>query len=248
MSTAGGPVDVGEVLGRQQLAAVALENVEKSVLVRLNDDAMLGTPDLEIGQNHLLRGVKIPAIARGGLVVPGEPAAIGVQRDDRRGVETVQPGRTQLAKVVGRRVRGAEIHQFQFRVVGETVPGGAAQLERRIARGIPRLGGRRQLRVLEGLPDGRRHGVEAPFESTGFQVVRRHVAADAAVPHVGARVADHDLVAGDLRRAGAGVRQLVIGDGVGLPDLLAGGRIDRMQASVSRGDIDLPPSIRRHLG
>src|SRR5258708_20129445 len=83
----GGPVDVGEILGRQQLAGLAIENVEKSVLVRLDDDAVRGTSDVEAGENHLLRGVKIPAIAWGGLVVPSEPAGIPLQRNYRSAVE-----------------------------------------------------------------------------------------------------------------------------------------------------------------
>ncbi len=51
------------------------------------------------------------------------------------------------------------------------------------------------------------------------------------------RVSDDDEVARDLRGAGAGIRQRVIGDGVRLPELPAVRRVERVQASIDRGHV-----------
>ena len=148
-------------------------------------------------------------------------------------------GGAELPQIVRSRIGRAEIHQVQRAIVGESVPDRAAALVLRVAMRIPGLRGRLEFRILERLPDGRRHRVEPPFEGAGLQIVGGDIAAHAAVPHVRTAVADDDDVAGDLRRAGAGVRQLVVGDGVDHPDLLAGRRIQCVQTAVDRRDVHL---------
>ena len=104
---------------------------------------------------------------------------------------------------------------------------------------IPSLVRQRQFRILVRLSDRRRHRVEAPFERAALQIVGRDITAHGGVPHVGAAVADDHDVAGNLRCAGAGVGQLVIRDGVGFPNFLAGRGVQCVQTSIGGGDIDL---------
>src|SRR5882757_6540866 len=88
----GGPVDVRITLGRQKLAVLAVENVKKSVLVRLQDDLMRCAPHVEVGEDHFLYRVEIPTVAWRGLVVPRQSTGLRMQCDDRCRVERVEPG------------------------------------------------------------------------------------------------------------------------------------------------------------
>ena len=65
-----------------QLAGFPVEHIEKTVLRRLHDDFALAPVDLELGQNHVLDGGKIPGVTRYGLVVPHVIPGIGIKRDD----------------------------------------------------------------------------------------------------------------------------------------------------------------------
>jgi hypothetical protein len=90
MSTPRRPVHIGVVLGREQLAGLAIEHVEEAVLRRLHDHRAALAADLEVGQHQLLHRIEVPAVARRGLVVPGHASGIGIEGDDRGGEQTVE--------------------------------------------------------------------------------------------------------------------------------------------------------------
>ena len=226
------------ISGALQTAEIVLERFVVYVFA-IGFDLVPRALDLEVRKNHLLRGVEVPMVVRRRLVIPRKAAAVGVQRDDRGGIQAVELGRTELTQVIRSRIRRAEIHQLQFRIVGKAVPGRAAALILRVAMRVPGLCRRRKLRIFERLPDGRRHRVKPPFEGAVHQVIGRHVAAHTPAPHVRSAVSNDDEVAGDLRCAGAGIGQLVIDDGIGFPDLGAGRGIERVQTSVDRSDVHL---------
>ena len=83
------------------------------------------------------------------------------------------------------------------------------------------------------------HRVEAPFERAGLGVIGGDIAAHAALIHVGAAVADDGKIAGHVDGTGAGIGLRVVDDRVGVPQLLAGLGVDRVQVAVDRGDEDL---------
>ena len=250
---AGCPVDVGEIPGREQLAGDPVEHVKKAVLVRLKQHGVALARHLQFGEDHLLHSIEVPAVVRRGLVVPRQAAAVGMEGNDGRRVQAVEFAGPELAQVVRRRIRGAEIHQVQGGVVGEAVPRRAAAVKLRAAPRIPGLGsrgevgavrGRRRMpggarfRGGRGLTRGGRHGIKAPFELTGIEVIGGDVAANTAATYVRAGVADDDDVAGDLRCTGAGIGQRMVRDGVGFPDLPAGGGVESVEAAVAGRHVD----------
>ncbi len=233
------PVHVGIVLRGEELAGLSVEDVEEAVLGGLHDHRPGRAVYGQVGKNQFLYRVVVPAVARRGLVIPGHASGGRVQRQDGCGEQAVELRRPELAQVIGRRVGRAEVHEIQGWIVGKSVPRRSAPMQLGFAMGIPSLVRLRQFRILIGLPDGGRYRVEAPFERAGFQIVGRHIAAHGSVAHVGAAIADDHDSACNLRRARAGVGQLVIGDGIGFPDLLARPGVQRMQTSVGRGNINL---------
>ena len=233
------PVDVREGLCRDERAGCAVEHIEKAVLVRLHQHGAINAADLQVRQDQLLRGVVVPVIIRRRLVVPRHPTGVGMERDDRGGVQPVELWIAKLPKVVGGGVRGAEVQKTQGRIVGKAVPGRPPELVSRIAVRIPGFRRRLERRTLERPAGRRRHGIEAPFEDAARQIVRGDIAPHAAVPHVRAAVADDHDVPGDLRGAGARVGEPMVDDGIDDPDRPAGGSIDRMQPPVARRHVHL---------
>ena len=201
----GRPIHVGVVFRREELSGVAIEDVEKAVLRRLHDDPLPRAADGEVRKNQLLHRVVVPTVVRRGLVVPGHAAGGGIESDDGRGEQAVELRRPELAQVIGRGVGSAEVNEVQIGIVGKPIPRGSAAVELRFAMRVPSLVRHRQFGIFIGLSDRRRHGIEAPFEGAGFQIIGRDIAAHGAMPHVGAAIADDHHVARDLRRAGTGV-------------------------------------------
>ena len=78
------PVHRREVLGGDQFPSLAVEDVEKSILVRLHQDFASGSVDRELREDQLLDRIIIPFLAGRCLVVPYIVPRIGVDRDDRR--------------------------------------------------------------------------------------------------------------------------------------------------------------------
>jgi hypothetical protein len=90
--------------------------------------------------------------------------------------------------------------------------------------------------MLEGLFGIAWHSKETPGLRAGLQVVGRDVAARVVLR---AAVADHHHVACHLWRAGHRVAALLVIDGVGLPQHLAVGGIERIEDAVEGGNVHL---------
>src|SRR6185312_9412004 len=78
------PSNRREVLGGDQFPSLAVDDVEKSILVRLHQYFASDSVDREVREDELLHSIKIPLLAGCTLVVPHIVPAIGVDRDDRR--------------------------------------------------------------------------------------------------------------------------------------------------------------------
>src|SRR5690606_18617836 len=83
-SQAACPGDRHEVLCGDGLAGATIEHIEETVLGRLHQHLALASVDAEIGQHQLLRGIIIPDVPRGGLVMPDVLAGIRAQRQNGR--------------------------------------------------------------------------------------------------------------------------------------------------------------------
>ena len=77
-----GPGDGDIVLGRDQFAGRAVQNVEEAVLGGLHHDLAGLTVNVHFRQHDVLRGGIVPALAWGGLIVPNIVAIVGLERDD----------------------------------------------------------------------------------------------------------------------------------------------------------------------
>ncbi len=234
---AGGPVHFGEVLGRDELAVGAVDDEEEAVLGRMQQHLARLAADLHVGQDHRLGGGVVPVVAGRLLVVPLVLAGVGVQRHHRAQVEVVAAlGAARLVRP-GRAVAGAHVHQVELGVEGEAVPGGAPAAGFPVlAARVPGLRGLGHRGVFEGLARVARHHEPAPFLLARLRVVGGDEAAHAVF---GAAVADDDLALEHARRAGDGVAALLAFERVFLPDLLAGGGVQRNQAAVEGGHVDL---------
>ena len=224
-----GPVDERVRIGGDELSARPIKHVVEAVLRGLHEDLARALPEVELGEDHLLRAVVVPAIARCRLVVPRELAALSVDRDDRRCVQVVAALAAIFLDVVRRAVAGADVDELEFGVVVDAVP------HRRAAARFPamaRIPGGESLHevrlVLRSFLRVARHGVEAPAERAGAQFKRRDITTYAR--EVGAGAADDDLVAGNDRGRRGRVRMLgaTLGQRVDLVDALARRRIDRV--------------------
>ena len=213
-------------LPEEELAGRAIEHVEVAVAVGPRITLMPAAVPV-VDQHRDLHRVVVVDIVRRELVMPFQLAGVGVERDDRIGVEVVAwPLR---AVVVGAGVADAPIRQVELRIVGAGHPDRAAAV-------LPGVGiaealrvgfGQRLPRLVAGLA-GRRNRVEAPCLLAGRRVVGGDEAADAVLA---AADADDHLVLDDQRR----VRDRIAVRGLrdrGLPDAAA--RSSRRWRSAAR--------------
>jgi hypothetical protein len=158
-----GPVHERKITGRQQLASRAIEHVVIAVLRRLHQHLARPAAQVQIRQDHLLGTVVVPAIARRGLVVPSQLAAIGMDGDDGRRVQVIAALTAAFIDVVGRAVAGADVEQFQVRVVADAIPDCSAAAGFPALARIPALEGSHQMRlILRTRLRIARHRIEAP--------------------------------------------------------------------------------------
>ncbi|MNE08412.1 hypothetical protein D3C80_1010610 [compost metagenome] len=77
-----GPCDLAELLGREQLAALTIQDIEKTVFRCLHQHLSRFAIDLQGSQSDLLGSGKVPGVARGHLVVPNQVAALRANGQD----------------------------------------------------------------------------------------------------------------------------------------------------------------------
>ena len=231
------PVRIDEFIGRQYLSGGAVENVKEPILRGLQQHIPVRAGDSECRQHDGRCRVVVPALTGRLLVMPDVLAGIGVHGDDRGDEEIVAARRTAVRAVPWRAIAGSEVHKICFRVVGNAIPGVAATTTAPIAFRVPGLGRHFQGLALVGLGGITGHGIEAPYEPPGLQVIGGHVAARV---EFGAAIADHNHLSRDLRRARDGVgarpRSMKVSVCQRTASVLC---IQRIQDAFERGDIDL---------
>ena len=241
---AGGPVNSDIGLGGDQRSIGTVEHVEETVLGRLHEHLARLPVEVQVGEDDVLGRGEVPALARGGLVVPDVLPVVGPERHDRGEEEIVALAARALHVVPRRPVPDTDIQQVEVRIIGHRVPH-RATAARRLPDAV-RPGGAR-LRRHDAV--GRRavgfairigRGVETPDQLPRLRVIGREVAADAVL---GAAVPDQHRAFDHPRRTRDGVGLGLI-DGDHRPDWRAGLRIERDQPAVEGADVHLPAPQR----
>ena len=169
--------------------------------------------------------------------MPLHPARPGIQRDERGEIEVGAPSRRALGQVIRPAVAGADDHQPGFGVIVDRIPRGAAAADVPAALGVPGLRGSFQIRmVLRPQRRIARDGVEPPLQLARGEIIGGYIAAHIVFR---AAIADYHHVARHFGRAGGIDPALLVIHGIGLPDDLAGLRVQRVKLRVEAGDIDL---------
>ncbi len=104
-----GPVHRNNVLRRQELARLAIQDIKETVLGRMQQHLTSDALDFEVRQNHWRRGGVIPLIARHLLVVPQQAAGVRVDRQDRREKQIISTGWAAFRLGIQRSVAGADV-------------------------------------------------------------------------------------------------------------------------------------------
>src|SRR5882672_10879167 len=117
---AGGPIDRCNGVRRNERAFLPVQDIEKSVLVRLHHDTALLAVDRKGGEHQRLRRVILPVVSGRYLIVPDLFPVVGAERDDGSDVEII--AFTPQPVVPGRCVSGAEVYEVKFRIVNHGVP------------------------------------------------------------------------------------------------------------------------------
>src|ERR1019366_2426067 len=118
-----GPSDaIDERFCGDELAGLAIEHVEESVLRGLHNDLARTAADRQIREHQGLRGVVVPIISGRNLIVPNQLAVARAQRQDGSEVQVVATaGAAEIAEP-GDSVSRAGVHQIEVRVVDDGVP------------------------------------------------------------------------------------------------------------------------------
>ena len=98
----------------------AIQDEEVAVAAGLSEQFAFLAVDLAVDQNRRFVGIPVVRVVRRRLEIPGHLSGVGIQRDDRLGVEVV--AFAALAGDHGLRVAGAEVDQVQFGIVGRATP------------------------------------------------------------------------------------------------------------------------------
>ena len=232
-----GPRHLDEVLRRKETAVSPVDDVEESILGRVQQHLAQLSVDDKVGKDDVLRRRVVPTVAGRLLVMPDIFAGVRVQRDDRSEIEIVAAARAAFVPVPRAPVAGADIHQVQLRIERHGIPHRAAAAGNPVLAGrIPGPGGPFHGNILIRLRRIARDREPAPFPFPRVRVVGRDVTAHAVF---GAAIADHHVAVVDARRSGDGVGLRAIDDRVLLPHPGARRRIDRHEPPVIRADEDL---------
>ena len=189
------PVHLDERLAEQEPAGRALEHVEVAVAVGPQHGLHVGAVPVQIGEHRHLHRIVVVGVVRRELEMPSEPAGVGVERDDRVGVEVVARPLRRIP--VGTGVAHAPIREIQIGIVRAGQPDRSAAMLPGLGIAIGLRIGRARLPGLVAGLAGTGNGVEAPGLLAGLGVVGGDEAADA---QLAAADADDDLVLDDERR------------------------------------------------
>src|SRR5207245_5126789 len=131
---------------RDQLAGLAVQDVEESVAVGLEQRRDLLTVDLDVGQHVFVDAVVVPGVVRRRLVVPRELAGVrvdgpGAGREEVREVAVAGAVRAPHGGIPWARIAGAVVDEVERGIVGPDRPRrGAAVLPRvALSRVVARL-------------------------------------------------------------------------------------------------------------
>ena len=213
------------LLGRQEFAVGAINDVEETIAVGLHDNGHFFAIKGQVGEHQFVHAVIVPRIMRCELIVPNDVASFWVQSNHRCGVqvgELADIGAVVAANCCGPRgwVAGAVVNQVQLGIVRAHVPGHSAAVLGRIA--FP---------CVAIFLAWQWHGVGAPHFFTGGLVQRNQRAACAVFTTA---VACDDQVFNDSRRR-CDDRALCVVHHFGVPQLFAGFHIQgnnvRIQAT-----------------
>ena len=166
-----------------------------------------------------MRGVVVELVVRRELVVPLQRAGVGIQRDDRIGIQVGALPRIRIPVRAG--IAGAEVQEIQLGVVRAGHPDRSSAV-------LPGVAVRWPCEVARFTRS--RHGVEPPDLFSALRVERGDETAD---PVLAAGRADDDLVVDDERRNGQRVAELRFRQR-DVPDRLADLRVDRDEMPVDR--------------
>ena len=122
------PVDVHERIGRDQLAGLAIQNIEKAVTVGVHQRGHGPAFDPEIVENRLINAVVIPDIVRRKLITPLDRARIRVERElgcgpqigVRANIDGIVTARLAAPRSA---VTGGPVNEVQLWIVGPYAPG-----------------------------------------------------------------------------------------------------------------------------
>ena len=210
------------MLRREDVLTVdSIQQEKMPVAVGLRDELSRAAVDHAVNQHRRLRGVPIMRVVRRHLVVPHDLPGIGIEGDDRAGIEIVPFAI--LAGQHGLRIAGADVVEVELRVVGAGEPRHAAAVGHHF--GIrPGVGAR--------LPGPRRR-VPAPDDVAALRIARLEIAGH--VERVAADAKQH-LPADDDGRARRKVLALDVGDLV-MPALFSRRRVERDEVVVRREEV-----------
>src|SRR5882724_4600954 len=152
-------LDIG--LGRDELPAPPIDDIQEAVLGCGYQHVTRLTVNGEVGKLHVHIGVIVPALARIYLIVPLIGAALAVERDDRGKKQIVALALAADFPVPWRAVARPQKHGIRLGVVAHCIPNGAAPaVFPPLAE--PSLGGHLHGSVLEAVGWIAWHDVEAP--------------------------------------------------------------------------------------
>jgi hypothetical protein len=155
--------------------------------------------DLQVCQDHVLRGGVVPGIAGGRLIVPDKVAVIRPQGQDCGQIEIVTAAGAAGLTAPRGAIADAHLQQVELGVKRQGIPdrptaANDPPLAAVPGRGRPGHGG-----ILEGLRRIPRHGIKPPEECSRLRVIGRDVAAHAEFR---AAVADDDFKSRPIWAAG----------------------------------------------
>src|SRR5213593_90919 len=229
------PCDLRKRLSRNERSREAIENIVKTVLVRLHENLSLPAIDRQVREYESLDAVIIPGIAGNRLVIPFQLARVGSDGQDRTHKQVVFAfGLPQLFRP-WTTVAGSDVNEIRVGIIGHTVPDRSTAPEFPPLSG-PRLGRLFQRRILERFRRIARNRVEPPCELAGVGIVCCKKSADRKL---GTAHADNDFAFCDARGHGDRVVVLRICD-ARFPNRLTRFCIQSLEPAIDYGRDDLP--------